>query len=254
MTTWDELGRELDNWQHQNRTVQLWWRDDDADRTGAAIKRMMQISRAHDVPVGIAVSPAIVSSSLGHFVSKQFRCAVMQHGYAHVNYAPIDQKKCELGDHRPIAAALHELSIGLRRMENLFGEYFLPVMVPPWNRISDAVLAQLNGIGFTGISGYTPRLHFSDHGLRRCNTHVDIINWRSKEMFVGLASATQLLITHLKLKRSGQADPDEPTGLLTHHLRHDDASWDFVDQLLAFTTGHPAVHWVSPATLFKSSS
>ena len=254
MTVWNELNQELDTWQHQNRAVQLWWRDDDADRAGKAIKRLMQISQAYDVPVAIAVSPAIVNPSLTHFVENEFSCSVMQHGYAHRNYAPPDQKKCELGNHRPLNTVLGELNDGLNQMGKLFGTNFLPVMVPPWNRVSDTVLAKLSDIGFNGISGYTPRPHSVDHDLQRCNTHVDIIDWRDGEKFVGLSSAIQLLVTHLRLKRMGQADPDEATGLLTHHLRHDEASWDFIDRLLAFTVVHPAVRWVSATTLFAAPS
>ena len=251
MTGWNELSRELDNWQQQNLNVQLWWRDDDADRAGAALRRMMRISQAHEIPVAIAVSPVIVSSSLVHLVKREFQCSVMQHGYAHLNHAPANQKKCELGDHRQISTILEELSEGASQMESLFGEYFLPVMVPPWNRISDTVLAGLSDIGFIGISGYTPRRRSVDHGLRRCNTHVDVVDWRGGEKFIGITPAIQLLVTHLKSKRSRQADPDEATGLLTHHLRHDEASWDFIDRFLTFTTKHPAVEWVSARTLFS---
>jgi hypothetical protein len=35
---------------------------------------------------------------------------------------------------------------------------------------------------------------------------------------------------------SGRADPDEPTGLLIHHQRHDAECWNFLDQLLSRTT------------------
>jgi len=34
---------------------------------------------------------------------------------------------------------------------------------------------------------------------------------------------------------SGRADPDEPTGMLTHHQRHDVGCWDFLNQLLSRT-------------------
>ena len=251
MIDWNDLSQELDNWAQQNRTVQLWWRDDDADRAFDAVRRMMQVSQAYGVPVAIAVSPAIFDLSLAHLVEKEFRCAVLQHGYAHLNHASADERKCELGDHRQANATVEELSEGLSQTGSLFGELFLPVMVPPWNRISDAVLAKVNEIGFVGISGYTPRRHSVDHGLQRCNTHVDIIDWRVGEKFIGVAPAVQLLVTHLESKRLGQAYRGEATGLLTHHLRHDEASWDFIDRFLAFTTNHSAVEWVSARTLFS---
>ena len=203
MIDWNGLSEELDNWRQHNRPVQLWWRDDDADRASDAVLRMMQISHTFDVPVAIAVSPAIVDASLVQLVDKEFRCTVMQHGYAHLNHAPPDQKKCELGDHRPLNVILNELSDGFNQMQNLFGENFLPVMVPPWNRVSDTVLATLSDIGFSGISGYTPRLHAVEHNLRRCNTHLDIIDWRGGEKVYRGYSCDPIVNRAFRIEKTG---------------------------------------------------
>ncbi len=47
-------------------------------------------------------------------------------------------------------------------------------------------------------------------------------------------------------------DPDEPTGLLTHHLEHDEPCWAFIDRLLEETRGHPAVRWLSAEEIFAA--
>ena len=250
--SWNILGREFDNWWEQDRIVDLWWRDDDAERPGRALERLISLSTLHSVPVTIAVSPVLAVPTLGSAVAGEFGCAVLQHGYAHLNHAPAGQKKTELGDHRPPSIIESELHRGREHMERLFGKHFLPVMVPPWNRIGDAVLARLSEIGFTGVSGYQARSSSPDLGLVRCNTHVDIVDWRQQERFVGTQSAIQLLIDHLAARRTGQADPMETTGMLTHHLRHDEDAWHFIDQLLAFTNNHPVVKWRSAAEIFNS--
>lgn len=250
MSGWNELDRELDAWRQNGCRAELWWRDDDAERPGDALYRLLRLSKAYDVPLGIAVSPALADPALGRAVGTEFECIVLQHGYAHVNHAPMRQKKSELGDHRPLDVVGSELIDGLDRMQQLFGDHFLPVMVPPWNRAADTVVAELSKLGFTGISEYLLRTHALDHGLVRCNTHVDIINWRNNETFVGIESALELLLTHLRKKRDGLIDPGEPTGLLTHHLRHDEQSWDFIDQLLARTTAHPGVTWLNHRDIF----
>jgi hypothetical protein len=55
----------------------------------------------------------------------------------------------------------------------------------------------------------------------------------------------------LRARRTGEADFDEPTGLLTHHLAHDEAAWAFVDGFLAALRRHPAVALVDAGTLFR---
>ena len=253
-TGWNKLSRELDNWAQQGRTVDLWWRDDDAERPVQALRRLMHLGATHGVPAAIAVSPALADPALGSAVAGEFRCTVLQHGYAHLNHAPDGQKKNEFSDFRPLQIIESELCQGLTQMKNMFGKHFLPVMVPPWNRIADDVLARLSGIGFTGVSGYLARNSALDHGLVRCNTHVDIVNWREHDRFVGTERALQLLTEHLAARRTHRADAKEPTGLLTHHLRHDADAWAFIDQLLAFSTRHPAVRWRSAAEIFTPSS
>ena len=50
-------------------------------------------------------------------------------------------------------------------------------------------------------------------------------------------------MTHLAQRRTGEADVEEPTGLLTHHLAMDDASFAFTAEFLKRTAAHPAVQW-----------
>ena len=249
MTSWQELNQELDCWQQCGQVAQLWWRDDDADQPGEDLQRLIKLSNDHAVSVGLSVSPALIQPALTDFVAGH-NCIVLQHGYAHMNHAPADQKKCELGDHRPIGNIVDELEIGFAQMREMFGDKFIPIMVPPWNRIADKIIARLNSIGFIGISAYTPRHYSIGYGLRWCNTHVDIVNWRAQDEFVGTESALRLLLSHLTEKRSNRVDRYEPTGLLTHHQRHDEKSWRFIEELLARTCSHPAVQWLSPSQLF----
>lgn len=250
MTHWSRLERELDGWAELQQTAELWWRDDDAERPTPQLHHLLSIGELHQVPTAIAVPPANAESSLVDTVNKGHACTVMQHGYAHINHAAPEEKKSELGPDRPLQATLDELSRGIERMRHMFGDCFLPVMVPPWNRISDSVLGGLQPIGFCGISTYLPRDSAVEHGLQRCNTHVDIIDWRNQRRFVGTEVAVDLLIAHLSAKRSGQVDQAEPTGLLTHHLQHDRECWKFLDQLLAFTRHHPAATWVPARAAF----
>ncbi len=104
---------------------------------------------------------------------------VLQHGYAHTNHAVAPEKKIEIGLQRPAMLTLGELGTGWMALEQLFGSRALPVMVPPWNRISPVLVPTLPEIGYRGLStfGPRPRVH-PVRGLLQVNTHVDLIDWK----------------------------------------------------------------------------
>jgi hypothetical protein len=128
----------------------------------------------------------------------------------------------------------------------------LPVLVPPWNRIAPDVVAALPRLGLRGISCYGAR-PAADAGLVRVNTHVDIIDWHGTRGFVGTEAALALLVGHLSARRTGTGDREEPTGLLTHHLVHDEASWVFIGKLLGHLRGNRAVRWIAAREAFALS-
>lgn len=248
MTGWDALNEELSRWQAVGRTATFWWRDDDAVRDTPEFRRLLKLSAEFGVPLAVAVIPAPADRTLAGIS----RIEILQHGYAHADHAGPGEKKSELGSGRPTEEIVRELGEGRRRLEELFGDRFLRVMVPPWNRIAGSVAASLPGLGYHGLSGFGARAAREElPGLVRVNTHVDIVDWRGSRRFRGEAGALDAARAHLAARRTGEADRDEPTGLLTHHLAHDDACWKFIGDFVGETTSHPAARWSSAATLFQ---
>jgi hypothetical protein len=49
----------------------------------------------------------------------------------------------------------------------------------------------------------------------------------------------------------GEADPDEPVGLLTHHLVHGEAHWSFCAQLFERLRKHENLRYLPPRLLFR---
>lgn len=247
MTGWAELDAELDRWAAAGRRAALWWRDDDATALSAALNRLLALRRQHDLPLALAVIPAHAGRALADRLAGEAQIAVLQHGYAHVNHAPAGAKKCELTDARPLAQIWAELAEGRARLADWNG--FLPVMVPPWNRIAPPLIAQLPAQGYLGLSGFGSGLKSAD-GLRIVDTHIDPIAWRGDRGFVGLEPALQAAIAALEHRRTGTPGPDEPTGLLTHHAVHDESIWSFVAEFLTRTRKHPGARWMSARALF----
>jgi hypothetical protein len=252
---WPDLAAELDAWGERGQRATLWWRDDDAVEPTPALDRLIGVSRAQGVPLMLAVVPARAGQPLvDRLAGAQADCLPVQHGFAHVSHAPAGERKWELGAHRPLAAVLEELARGRARMDALFGFTWLPVLVPPWNRIAPEVVSQLGTLGYIGLSAATPRpAPFAAPGVFQVNAHVDIMRWGVPRGFLGTGQALKRLVGYLRARRAGEADPAEPTGLLTHHLAHDEDAWVFLDQLLTTLNRHPAVTFVHPRAAFTSS-
>jgi hypothetical protein len=54
----------------------------------------------------------------------------------------------------------------------------------------------------------------------------------------------------LAARREGGVDPDEPTGLLTHHLAHDEPGWVFLKELAERLGSRPGLRWLSAEEAF----
>lgn len=255
MSHWDALDRELDAWRAAGRQATLWCRDDDAMRDTPALQALLDISRARDVPVALAVIPAGLEAGLVHAVRRAPQVTVVQHGYAHRNHAIAPARSCELGSQRPLAATLAELALGRETLARAFGDRFAPILVPPWNRIAEDVVTALPGGGYRGLSAFGPRVavHPAPR-LTQCNTHVDLIAWRSGRTFIGAARAVARTVEHLAARREARVDPNEPTGILTHHLDLGDEAWSFLDQLCARTRDHGAALWLRAERVFGELS
>ncbi len=245
---WPDLLGELDAWGAAGRTAALWWRDDDAGAPHPALDRLLEIGRKLAVPLAMAVIPSKARMGL---VNGRENVMVVQHGYAHRNHAPSGERKAEFGAGRSLEARLDEIRAGRERLENLFDGRFSPVFVPPWNRIAPDIVPLLSQAGIRGLSGFAARATPQPaSGLRQANTHIDPIDWRRDKRFAGEAAVLGQAVRHLRGRREGLIDADEPTGLLTHHRRIDDAGWTFLERFFETTRHHPAVHWLSVGEVF----
>lgn len=243
MTGWQDLESELDLWHGAGRTASLWWRDDDAVDVTAALERLTALTEGHGIPLTLAAIPARLTDDLVARVEGLRHISVAQHGWKHVNHAPSKEKSCEFGATRALADCLEEIGAGWRRIASC--KRALPVFVPPWNRIDPALFDRLAELGLRAVSTFKPRTsRLAGAGLAWINTHADVIAWRAGRSFAGRQAVLRQLIGHLQDRRAGRVDPDEPTGILTHHLVHDHDTWAFLEMLAASTEAHPGARWV----------
>jgi len=248
---------ELDAWTRMGQRVQLWWRDDDAGECCPALEHLLALSTRHAVPCGLAAVPMRAGESLRQVVNECEHAWVLQHGYAHINHAPKGNGAWELGLHRPTSVVLEELRQGMLLLEKLFAARFVPVIVPPWNRMDAALLPYLPVMGYRGVSAaYKRQRPVPPADLVRADAHCDLLSWKDKKAgarFVGSEKCVRELVSHLAAKRTGLADASEPTCVLTHHMEMDTAAWDFLELLFSLLATHPATDWMRPADIWPIS-
>ena len=245
MSLWDGLSEELARWRDAGRNVDLWWRDDDAGATTPALQRLVSLSSASGVPLALAVIPAKAEPEM--LATLHERITVIQHGTDHVNRAGAGEKKTEFPALEPAAEALSRLAAASARLKDMARARFLPVLAPPWNRLPEQLLPHLKS-AYIGLSRYGPRK--GSAALLQINTHIDIVAWQGDRRFVGEEAALRMTVNHLALRRRGEADAREPTGLLTHHACHDEAAWRFLERLFAFTR-EAGARWRTAAEIFQ---
>jgi hypothetical protein len=257
MNVWSSLDEELARWLDAGRVATMWWRDDDADAVTPALERMLGMRRTYDLGLALAVIPATLHDALPARLGEEPPdVAVLQHGYAHQNHASAGEKNVELGLHRPAHVVIGELGTGQLALAQAFGSRFLPVLAPPWNRIAAPLVPALPEIGFRALTTYGARTRIEPvRGLRQVNTHLGPLEWRERNGFPGEDRVVAALVRELGARRDApRKSPaaDEPTGMLTHHLVHDEDVWTFLDRLWNRLRAHPAVRIVPPGEIFGS--
>lgn len=250
---WSVFDEELDAWHAAGRCAGFWWRDDDAVAPGPLLDRLFNVCSATGLLLAVVPSP--MKPSLAKAVADAPHVRVAQHGFAHINHAPRGQGlgAWELGLHRDEAVVLAELDQGRERLAQTFGDTFLPVLVPPWNHVAPELYPALVAHGYSGLSLFGARTGPTlQPGLLNVNVHCDPLRWKTGPKFAGELKKLTQMAEHLRQRRLGEVDADEPTGFVTHHIDLDEESWGFSEKLAARISEHPGARWVAPSEVYPS--
>jgi hypothetical protein len=249
---WSDVRAELDIWAAKKRTALFWWRDDDATDANAKLQALLALAESFATPVALSAIPAKATPRLAKLVAKSSVAEVLVHGLHHENHAARDRTKRELGGEASLDAVLLDAATGLRLARARFGANCLPVLVPPWNRITARAVPHLSKLGFKGLSTWKPRLQkFAAPGLIQVNAHLDVIDWRHDRVLKTEKIIAGLLLRKLRWRREKAARMEEPLGLLTHHAYWNARKEKLLANLLATLTAHPAVRFVRASDAFE---
>ena len=244
---WDALSRELDHW--RGRPAQFWWRDDDAVAATPALDRLLALRADLGVPLALAVIPAQAERSLAEATTASDSIRVLPHGWDHQDHVGTGGNASEFPSSRQPHEVHAQLAAGRARLETLFGERSLRVLVPPFNRIAATLADAVKNAGFLYVS---MDRDFLDFPLQSKNVHADLIDW-SHGSAVAPAEAVRPLIAALRLRRYGLVSSFEPVGIMTHHLVHTEAVWALAADLLHRLATHPGATFPAIESLFPAS-
>lgn len=247
---WAELAEELDAWSEAGRVATLWLRDDDAVAWTPKLARLFEV--AGEVPVALAVIPALAERELVERLGSLPAVEMLQHGWRHANHWA-SHGLSEYPPGRGDEEVLQEFRAGRERLKELFGDRALPVFAPPYHGFNDGFLSLLAGTGIRAISRKGPRPARQIAGVAQSNVHVVLIDWTEPPSFGDPQPVLQSVVEHLRARRLGRVDSEEPTGLLTHHLVQDEASYEFLARLIEVTMAHPAARWLAASEVFAEA-
>jgi hypothetical protein len=260
---WDDARRELDCWADAGLTAKFWVRDDDASEITPNLERLSDLATKHNIRIGLAVIPGNIAANLSDFLGNNTRQFYpMCHGWKHVNHNQRN-KPAEFGPDRPISSMITDAQSALSLFNGSFGALKV-IFVPPFNRVTPALIKALPNIGFFGTSlmpNYLERKmlqlgarlnlsaaikvpDFSDSP--RIDVHLDVINWRTKTAQATKTIANNL-VQQLRGRRLGLVAVDKPIGLLTHHLAHNEGIWRACNEVLEFLRSCKSVEFIDVA-------
>jgi len=232
-----------------NHRPNLFFRADDIGAGGRAFQALCRLFRDHHIPLAMAVVPAWLT---GIRAEQLFAAAPLgeslwgwhQHGWRHVNCQRTGEKS-EFGEQRPAEKQSRDIWLGLKKMNEIFGEHFVPVFTPPWNRLPTATLRILQELNFKAVSMTRPFPSSMKPaiGLKNLRIQLDLHTRKAKD---GHADFLALLG-----ELSGLMAKKEPIGIMLHHQRMPLFAFEFLNELMHLLKHQVGARFLSFADLLE---
>jgi len=220
------IGPELARWKAAGHAPTFWWRDDDARRPTPALDRLLALSARFDAPITIAAVPDGDVAALAQACRGVPHAELAIHGFRHENRAPPGRPSGEVNDQDGLAEVMSDLGAAMEafRRAGVTPRLF----VPPWNNAHPTLKQALELQGLE-LSCYGEMRRAAEPG--RLDAHLDLMRWKPGARFRG-AVRFLLRARRLLAERRLNSAWDQPLGLLTHHLDHDEPAWRFLEAFL----------------------
>lgn len=252
---WQPLRDELALWHKESLNLPVWWRDDDAIDHTENLEKLLKLSEHVGVPVHLAVVPKQATTELAEAVSPLSNIIPVVHGWSHTSHTNQVGNNNEFSDERPLKSRVQDVTLGLERIQSLFGSLTVPMFVPPWNRFGTSLVPELEKSGYQFVSTSGARqTRFLGSNMEQINVHFDPIAWRRHRNLKNPEKLITQICQNLADRRLGRADNTEPFGMLTHHLAHSDSVWEFAERFWEEITEGPVQIYRAEATRPKADA
>ncbi len=220
----EQLRLTLDRLSERQRTVNVFFRNDDVDEDEACLRTLLHLFEESSTPVNLEIIPARLTEP-GIELLRQRAYAqpalfeLNQHGWQHVNHES-QGRKCEFGISRSFDEQLADISRGKEVLEQAFGEVFSPVFTPPWNRCTDVTHRVLDQLGFQALSKLNSEPPVTGHRFREISVTLDLFRWKS--------GATMKAPQEFVVELTSQLLALDTVGVMLHHKVMDEAAFELV--------------------------
>lgn len=223
--------------------LRVFCRADDVGLGGAAFRRMTESFARRNLPLAMAVVPSWLplgrARLRGEIDPADPLWALHQHGFAHRNRA-VEGKKSEFGPDLPGREKARRLRHGRDALIRVFGDAFVPLFTPPWNRCDGETLNILAELGFTGVSRWQGAMPPAPAALRELPVNLDLHIRKEPDPDSQLAGLLAELRSAISLGY---------LGVMLHHQRQTAHSLVFLDRLLDRLARSPRTRFLSARTL-----
>lgn len=229
MSSWEILGKAIQERRSKGDPLYFWLRDDDAYEDSERLQSLLQITEKYSIPVAWSVIPLKLQPSLVKALKGRNLSTVIQHGLQHHNFGKGTGLSGEFQEHRPLNDMVNDLKRGRNILEQNFSNQFLPIFVPPWNQIANSVILELPKLGYLGLSRFGDEIESQQKALplKIENCFLDLLKWKPTTHFAGKEKCLSIL-TERVTKGS------KSIGILTHHLDHEKEASSFLMDLILF--------------------
>jgi len=135
-------------------------RNDDVSTFSEPLRKFVNFMLIHKIPIIYGVIPARLEKETAVLLREAKEknpglLDIVQHGYAHDNYAPFGEKKYEFGEGRSYDRQLHDITEGMKIMHRWFGDLVTPGFIPPYHADDPNTIDAIEALG---IPLYSARL------------------------------------------------------------------------------------------------
>ncbi len=218
----------------------IFFRADDIGVPGKQFSHLIEIFKNNNMPLCLAVVPTWLTAARFEKLQqltgkKSSQWCWHQHGWLHQNHEK-SGKKQEFGPGRPAKEQLRDLKKGKDRLLGIMGNACSPFFTPPWNRCSIDTLTGLYSLGFQAVSRSHNATPASPPKLPDIQINIDLHTRKEPHAKRCLQNLLNEVTQSISSGRGG---------IMIHHQRMNQNSYNFLELLLVKINSAPRLHPVT---------